>query len=149
MKLVLRSDVDGLGHKGDLIEVADGYGRNYLLPRGFAVQATDGIEAQAAAMRRSRDQRDSRERSSAEEIATTLVGKPISLEHRAGEGGRLYGSVTAADVVEAVQQQVGIELDRRKLLLDEPIRSLGTHTVTVKLHAQVQFPLTVEVVEAS
>jgi large subunit ribosomal protein L9 len=148
VKLLLRGDVDGLGRKGDLVEVADGYGRNFLLPRGLAVPATDGIATQAEAMRRARTQRDTRERSSAEEIATALVGKPVQVAHRAGEGGRLYGSVTAADISEAVQAQFGLELDRRKLQLEEPIRSLGTHMVIAKLHSDVEFPVTVEVLEA-
>jgi large subunit ribosomal protein L9 len=146
MRLLLRSDVDGLGKKGDLVEVADGYGRNYLLPKGFALPASAGIQAQADAMSRARSIRDTRDRSSAEEVATALVGKPVTIAHRAGEAGRLYGSVTAADIVEAVQAQTHIELDRRKLNLEEPIRSLGTHTVMAKLHADVEFPITVEVV---
>jgi large subunit ribosomal protein L9 len=148
VKLLLRGDVDGLGRKGDLVEVADGYGRNFLLPRGLAVPASAGIESQAEAMRRSRTLRDTRERGAAEEIATALVGKPVTVAHRAGDGGRLYGSVTAADIVEAVQAQFNIELDRRKLQLDEPIRSLGSHTVVAKLHAEVEFPVTVDVVDA-
>jgi large subunit ribosomal protein L9 len=145
MRLLLRNDVDGLGKKGDLVEVADGYGRNYLLPKGLALPASDGIQAQAEAMSRARTQRDTRDRSAAEEIATALVGKPVTITHRAGEGGRLYGSVTAADIAEAIQAQRGLEVDRRKLHVDEPIRSLGTHTVTAKLHADVEFPVTVEV----
>jgi large subunit ribosomal protein L9 len=147
MKLLLRNDVDGLGKKGDLVEVADGYGRNYLLPKGLALPANDGIQAQAEAMSRARAQRDNRDRSAAEEIATALVGKPVTIAHRAGEGGRLYGSVTAADIAEAIQAQTGLEVDRRKLLVDEPIRSIGTHTVTAKLHAEVEFPVTVDVVD--
>src|SRR5262245_5234061 len=147
MRLLLRNDVDGLGKKGDLVEVADGYGRNYLVPKGLALPATAGIQAQADAMSRARTIRDTRDRSAAEEVATRLVGKPITIAHRAGEGGRLYGSVTAADVAEAVEAQANIELDRRKLHLDEPIRSLGTHLVTAKLHSDVEFPITVEVVE--
>lgn len=149
MRLLLRNDVDGLGKKGDLVDVADGYGRNFLLPKGLALPAADGIQAQAESMSRARAQRDTRDRSAAEDIATALVGKPVTIGHRAGEAGRLYGSVTAADIVEAVQAQTGLELDRRKLHLDEPIRSLGTHLVTAKLHADVEFPVTVEVVAES
>jgi large subunit ribosomal protein L9 len=147
MRILLRNDVDGLGKKGDLVEVADGYGRNYLVPQGLAMPATPGIQDQADAMRRARDVRDSRDRAGAEEIATRLVGKPITVAHRAGEGGKLYGSVTAADLVEAVEAQTGVAIDRRKVALDEPIRVLGTHTVMVKLHAEVQFPITLDVVE--
>jgi large subunit ribosomal protein L9 len=147
MKLLLRDDVDGLGKRGDLVEVSDGYGRNYLMPKGLALPATDGIQAQADAMRRSRDQRVARERGSAEEVAKALVGHPITIPHRAGDGGKLYGSVTVAEIAEAVLAQKGIELDRRALHIDEPIRELGTFNVTAKLHAEVQFPITVEVTE--
>jgi large subunit ribosomal protein L9 len=148
MKLLLHADVDGLGKRGDLIEVADGYGRNYLVPKGLALPATDGIEAQADSMRRARDQRETRDRAASDEIAKALVGKPITVSHQAGENGRLFGSVTAHEVADAVQAQTGIELDRRNLHLDDPIRTIGTHQVTAKLKANVQFPITVEVVEA-
>lgn len=149
MKLLLRDDVDGLGKRGDLVEVSDGYGRNYLLPKGLALPATDGIQSQADAMRRSRDQRVARERGSAEEVAKALVGHPITIGHRAAAGGKLYGSVTVAEIADAVLAQKGIELDRRALTIDEPIRELGTFNITAKLHAEVQFPVTVEVVEES
>jgi len=148
MKLLLRSDVDGLGKRGDLIEVADGYGRNFLVPRGLALPATEGITAQADGMRRARDQKENRQRAASDEIAKALVGRPIRVTHQAGETGRLYGSVTANEVADAVQAETGIELDRRNLHLDAPIRTLGTHQVTAKLPANVQFPITVEVVEA-
>ena len=145
MKLLLRSDVDGVGKKGDLVEVADGFGRNYLLPKGFAVKASPGVEAQAAAMRRSRDLRDAADRSAAEEIAKTLVPAVISLTARASGEGKLFGSVTAGDVVDAVREQTGIELERRHLVLDEAIKTTGTHAVPAKLHSDVQFQITVEV----
>ena len=138
-----------LGKQGDLVEVSDGYGRNYLLPKGLALPATDGIQSQAEAMRRSRDQRVARERGSAEEVAKALVGQPITIAHRAADGGKLYGSVTVAEIADAVLAQKGIELDRRTLTIDEPIRELGTFNITAKLHAEVQFPITVEVVEES
>ena len=146
MKLLLRADVDGVGKRGDLVEVADGYGRNYLVPKGLAIRATPGVEAQAAAMRRARDLRDAADRGAAEEIAKTLVPTVITVQARAGAEGRLFGSVTTADVVEAVAAQTGITLDRKHLHLDEPIKTLGTHTVAAKLHADVQFAITVEVV---
>jgi large subunit ribosomal protein L9 len=145
MKVILRSDLDGVGKKGDVLDVADGYARNYLLPRGMALRATEGAVGQAQAMRRSRDVKDARERGAAEEIARQLVPKVISLTARAGAGGRLFGSVTASDVADAVLAQTGIELDRRKMHLDEPIREVGTHRVTVRLHTDVVFPVTVEV----
>ena len=145
MKVVLRADVSNVGKKGDIIEVADGFARNYLLPKGHAIKATEGIVTQAQAMRRSRDLRDAKDRESAETIARTLVPQVIRLKARAGAEGRLFGSVTAADVAAAVQEQTHVELDRRKLRLDEPIRSLGTHEVPVKLHSDVEFRITVEV----
>lgn len=146
MKIVLRSDVANLGHKGDLVDVADGYARNYLVPRGLAIQATRGVARQAEAMRRSRTVRDTKEREGAEGIARQLAAKRIEIRARAGEGGRLFGSVTTTDLAEALHAQAGIELDRRKLHLDEPIKTLGVHEVPVRLHAAVTVVVTVEVV---
>lgn len=145
MKVVLRSDVDQVGKKGDIVEVADGYARNFLVPKALAFPATAGVEAQATAMRRGRDLRDAGDRAAAQEIATTLVSKVVALSARAGAEGKLFGSITTTDVAEAVAAQTGVELDRRKLHLDEPIKSVGTHLVPVKLHADVEFPITVEV----
>lgn len=146
MKLVLRSDISGVGNRGDLIDVADGYGRNYLVPKGLAVPATPGIEAQAASMRRSRDKRDAKARESAEEIATRLVTSPVTITAHASGEGRLFGSVSVTDLADAVRTQTGVEIERKQFLLDEHIKDVGTHTVMVKLHADVQFPITVEVV---
>lgn len=145
MQIVLRTDIADLGKKGDVIDVADGYARNYLVPRGLAMKASKGASEQATVMRRSRDVKDARERGAAEEVATRLVPQVISLSARAGAEGKLFGSITTVDVAEAVLAQTGIELDRRKLHLDEPIREVGTHRVTVRLHADVEFPVTVEV----
>lgn len=145
MKVILRADVERVGKKGDILDVADGYARNFLVPKGLAFKASDGAVAQAQAMRRSRDIKDAAERSAAEDVARQLVPKVIAVSARAGGEGRLFGSITAADVVEAVQAQTGIELDRRKVSLEEPIREVGTHRVNVKLHSDVEFPVTVEV----
>jgi large subunit ribosomal protein L9 len=149
VKLILRSDVERVGKKGDIIEVADGYARNFLLPKGLALKASDGAVHQASMMRRSRDVKDAREREAGEQIARQLVPAVIRSPARAGTEGRLFGSITAADVVDAVKAQTGIELDRRRLHLDEPIKSLGVHEVPVRLHADVQFRITVEAVAAS
>lgn len=146
MKVILRSDVANVGKKGDIVEVADGFGRNYLVPKGLALKATNGSLEQAASMRRARDTRDAKDRGAAEEVAQKLVPTVITVEAKAGAEGRLFGSVTSADVATAVQEQTGIELDRRKLHLDEPIKSLGTHLVATRLHADVEFAITVEVV---
>ena len=145
MKVILRSDVADVGKKGDIVEVADGFARNYLVPKGFALKATNGNIEQAASMRRSRDIRDAKDRGAAEEVAQKLVPKVITVKAKAGAEGRLFGSVTSADVVTAVQEQTGIELDRRKLHLDEPIKSVGTHQVPARLHTDVEFVITVEV----
>jgi large subunit ribosomal protein L9 len=149
MKVVLRADTDNLGKRGDIIDVADGYARNYLLPKGMAIPATAGVEAQAKAMRRSRDLRDAKDREAAEVVARTLVPAVIRIQARSGAGGRLFGSVTVADVADAVATKTGVTLDRRKMHLDEPIKSLGTHEVPVKLHSDVEFRVTVEVVAGS
>ena len=146
MKVVLRTDVPGVGKRGDITDVADGYARNYLVPGGQAIIATDGIEAQAASMRRSRDLKDAKDREGAEAIARKLVPMSIRIEARAGAEGRLFGSVTTTDVVEAVEQQASIDLDRRTLTIDEPIRTIGTHEVGVRLHPEVEFRLNVDVV---
>lgn len=146
MRVVLRADVDNVGHKGDVVEVSDGFGRNYLLPRGWAMKASAGAEAQAASMRRSRDVRDAADRQAAEEVAKTLVPTTITVSARAGSGGRLFGSVTASEIAEAIQHQTGLQLDRRRLQLPEPIKAAGTHQVSAKLHADVEFPVTVEVI---
>lgn len=145
MRLLLRSDVQGLGKKGDLVEVTDGYARNFLVPRGLAMKASKGVETQASAMRRSRDVRDAADRSAAEEVAKVLVPQVINVSAKAGAEGRLFGSVTAADVVDAVEAQTGVLLDRRTLHIDEPIKTVGTHTVPAKLHADVEFVITLEV----
>jgi len=145
VKVILRSDVADVGKKGDVVDVADGFARNYLVPKGFALKATSGNIEQAASMRRARDIRDAKDRGAAEEVASKLVPKIITVKAKAGAEGRLFGSVTSADVVAAVQEQTGIELDRRKLHLDEPIKSVGTHQVPARLHADVEFVITVEV----
>ena len=146
MKVVLRSDLDQVGKKGDIVDVADGYARNYLVPKGLAFRATPGVEAQATAMRRGRDVRDASDRSAAEEVAKSLVPRVVTIAARAGAEGKLFGSVTTTEIAEAVAAQTGIEIDRRKLHLDEPIKSLGQHLVPAKLHAEVEFPITVEIV---
>jgi large subunit ribosomal protein L9 len=149
MRVVLRSDLGRLGKRGDIVEVADGYARNYLLPKGHALVATDGVSAQAQAMRRARDLADERNREAAELVARTLVPMTIHVSARAGPGGKLFGSVTAMDVATAIEEQAKLSVDRRRLHLDEPIRSVGTHEVPVKLHPDVEFRLSVEVVAAS
>jgi large subunit ribosomal protein L9 len=146
MKVILRTDVSELGKRGDILDVADGYARNYLVPKGLAMKATDGAAAQAASMRRARDLRDAQDRAAAETLATTLVPKVITVTARAGSEGKLFGSVTTADISSAIEAQTKVQIDRRKLVLAEPIKTLGTHMVPVKLHADVEFPVTIDVV---
>ncbi len=146
MKIVLREDVDTLGRKGDLLEVADGYARNYLVPRGLAMKATKGVVAQAESMRRSREVKESRDREAAQAVAAQLGSQALEVKARAGEGGKLFGSVTSSDIADAILAQTGIEVDRRKVDLAEPIRELGDADVTVKLHADVQVGVVVHVV---
>jgi large subunit ribosomal protein L9 len=147
MKVILRADLERVGKRGDIIDVADGFGRNYLLPRGLAFKATDGAVEQAAKMRRARDLRDASDREAAQTIASRLVPKVITITAKAGSEGRLFGSVTAADVVAAVAEQAGVTLERKHLDVDH-IKSVGQHTVTAHLHADVSFPITVDVVPA-
>src|SRR5215470_6863619 len=125
MRVVLREDVDNLGKKGDLVEVADGYARNFLVPRGLALRATAGIQRQADAMKRNRDARDRREREAAEALAAQFANRTVEVKARAGAEGRLFGSITAADIAAAVLAQTGADVDRRKVSLDEPLKELG------------------------
>jgi large subunit ribosomal protein L9 len=148
MKVILRADHKELGKRGDIVEVADGHARNHLLPHGLALVATDGAVNQAGAMRRARDLRDAADRDSAQTIAKVLVAKVITITVKSGAADRLYGSVTASDVAAAVEAQASIELDRRKLIMPESIKTLGEYTVTAKLHHDVEFPFTIAVVKA-
>ena len=148
MKLILTADVDNLGAPGDTVEVKDGYGRNYLLPRGLAIVATRGAEKQVDGIRRAQEARAVRGLDHAKEIKAAIEGlESVSLTVKtAGDTGKLFGSVTAADIVSAVHDQSGVEIDRKQLQLDEPIKDLGSHQVMTKLHADVEFPLSIEVV---
>lgn len=146
MKVVLRADVDGIGRRGDIVEVAGGFARNFLLPQGQAIVATDGVTAQAASMRKARDLKEARDIESAEAQAAALGGKVITITARAGSGGRLFGSVTAVDIAATVLEQTGVEIDRRHVELDEPIKVVGTREVPISLFGGVSAALTVDVV---
>src|SRR3954452_13471644 len=137
MKLILKQEVAGLGGPGDLVDVADGFGRNFLLPQGKAMLATKGAEKQIAAIRRAREVRDVRDLGSAKALAAELAALNVILTARAGDGGRLFGSVTTTDVVDAVSKAGGPKLDKRRILIAAPIKALGTHAVTVKVHPEV------------
>ena len=149
MKLILTHDVQNLGAPGDVVEVAAGYGRNYLVPQGMAIQATRGAEKQIATIRRAREVREVRDLGHAQEIKGQLAGLKVRLPARSGDGGRLFGSITTSDVVAAVTAAGGPKLDRRTITLTAPIKALGNHTATVKVHPEVEATLTVQVVAAS
>ncbi|HEX2293907.1 MAG TPA: 50S ribosomal protein L9 [Actinomycetota bacterium] len=146
MKVILADDVEKLGKKGDVVVVADGYARNFLVPKGLAMMATKGSLKQAELMQKARAEREERAREEAAKKVAHLGSAPVYISARAGEGGRLFGSVTSSDVARAILDQLEESIDRRDVLLDEPIRSLGTHQVDVKLHEQVTALVTVEVI---
>jgi large subunit ribosomal protein L9 len=145
MKVLLRSDIDGVGKRGDIIQVSDGFARNHLLPARKAIVATAGLERQAEAMRRSRDLRDARDRESSNTVAQALTGKVITIPARA-KGERLFGSVSAADIARRVEEQTGAVIEVKDLVLDEHIKTLGERAVPVGLAGGVEFELTVQVV---
>jgi large subunit ribosomal protein L9 len=137
MKLILTQEVSGLGGPGDIVEVAGGYGRNYLVPRGLAMRWTRGAQKQIELIRRARAARDIRSLDEAREVAGRLGSLPVRLQTRAGSSGRLFGSVTPADIVAAVRAAGGPELDKRRIEVPTPIKTIGTHKVSVRLHPEV------------
>ncbi|MGY1839409.1 MULTISPECIES: 50S ribosomal protein L9 [unclassified Modestobacter] len=146
MKLILTQEVTGLGSSGDTVEVKGGYGRNYLLPRGLAIVATRGAEKQVNSLRRARAARDVASLEDAQSIAARLGGLTVTLPARAGEGGRLFGRITTADVAAAVTAAGGPELDRRRIEIPSSIKTTGAHTVTVRVHPEVSASVNLEVV---
>lgn len=148
MKLILTQEVIGLGEAGDVVEVKDGYGRNYLVPRGMAIRWTRGGEKQIASIRRARQVRAVRDRQHAVEIKAQLEASRIRLSTRAGDSGRLFGSVTAGDIVGAVKAAGGPEVDRRRIEVDEPIKTVGVYAVTVRIHPDVTATINLDVVSA-
>jgi large subunit ribosomal protein L9 len=145
MNVILREDIAGVGRRGDIVTVADGHARNYLLPRGLAFVATDGAVAQANAMRRRRDLRESADRESARTVAEALTAKTFTIKAKAGNEGRLFGSVTTSDIAGALAAQAGVTLDRKKVVA-QPIRTTGNHTAVVRLHADVECTIKINVV---
>jgi large subunit ribosomal protein L9 len=145
MKVILQRTVERLGDPGDVADVADGYARNYLIPRGLAIRAEKGALRHAQSLKRAHETRTSAQKGEFEALAARLLQEAIVVHARAGEEGKLFGSVTAADVAEAVSAQAGVALDRKDVHLDEPIRSVGTHEVRVHLFPEVDPVLTVDV----
>ncbi len=148
MKLILTQEVSGLGAPGDVVEVAAGYGRNYLVPRGLAIRWTRGGEKQIELIKRARSSREIRSVEDARTAAARLAALRVRLQTRAGSGGRLFGSVSTTDIATAVKAAGGPELDRRKIEIGNPIKTVGAHQISVRLHPEVSATLEVEVVGA-
>ena len=146
MRIVLQKPVQNLGEPGDLVHVADGYARNYLIPRGLAMPASKGAVRHAEQAKALRARRAERAKGEAEALASHLAKTPVRIDAQAGEEGRLFGSITAHQVADAIEQQLGEKVDHRHLRLEEPIRSLGAHTVRVHLHPEVDAEITIDVV---
>jgi len=148
MKLILTQEVTGLGAPGDVVEVKDGYGRNYLVPRGVAIRWTRGGEKTIESIKKARTARSVRDHDSAEAIKAKLEGAPVQVKVRAGEAGRLFGAVTVTDIAEALTSASGQEVDKRTIAVGNPIKSLGAHEVTVRLHDEVSATVSLNVIPA-
>ena len=148
MKLILTQEVDGLGAPGDVVEVKDGYGRNYLVPRGLGIRWTRGGEKTIESIKSARTARAARDEDHAKEIKTKLEANPVNVKVRAGEGGRLFGAVTTSEIADAIGEVSGEKVDRRTIVVANPIKSLGAHEVSVKLHDEVSATVALNVVPA-
>lgn len=146
MKVLLRSDIAGVGRRGEIITVSSGHARNFLLPQGLAIEATKGAVSQAEVMRRSRDQREVADRTEAQKIGATLSQQQFEISAKVGKEGRLFGSVSAGDIADAILQQAKFTIDRKKINITTPIRTIGEHTVTVDLFADIEIAIKLSVV---
>lgn len=146
MKVILQKDVKNIGKKGDVVEVAEGYGRNFLLPRGLALEANAGNLRQVAHQKQTESTKADRELQDAEKTGNKIKAKELQVAARVGEGGKLFGSITTHEIADQLRKQFSVEIDKRKIDLKEPIKSLGTHSVVVKVHPKVHVPVTVKVV---
>ncbi len=146
MKLILQQEVSGLGSAGDVVEVKDGYGRNYLIPRGAAIRWTRGAERQIESIRKARQTREIRDIDTAEDVRQRLEALNVQLQVRAGESGRLFGAVTPADIAAAVKSSGGPDVDKRRIEVGNPIKTLGVHQVAIRLHDEVAAQLNVNVI---
>jgi large subunit ribosomal protein L9 len=146
MKLILTRDVEALGHRGDVVEVSKGYARNYLLPRRLAIEANEGALAQAERIREARIEAERKARDEADAVASQLVGSRVVIAARAGDEGQLYGSVGVTDMVEGIRRFTGIELSRDQIHIPEPVRSIGLHEIQIKLHRDVEFTVTLDII---
>jgi large subunit ribosomal protein L9 len=145
MKIILQREVEKLGAPGEVVDVADGYARNFLLPRGMAIRATRGAVRHADSLKRAHQTRVDRAVAEAQSLAERLARIPLRVRHRVGEEGRLFGSITSADLADELQRASGVTIDRRNIHLEEPIRSVGSHEFRVHLHPEVNATLSVEV----
>ena len=146
MKVVLRNDVDGLGYKGDIVSIADGYAQNKLIPQGLAYPASAGAEKEAEKMRQARELRASEEKAMAEEMASRMENETLTIAMNAGEGGKLFGSVSATDISEALSDQKNITIDKKLITVAQSIKEIGTYQVEVKPHPDVEFTISLDVV---
>jgi large subunit ribosomal protein L9 len=148
MKLILQQEVSGLGSAGDVVEVKDGYGRNYLIPRGAAIRWTRGAERQIESIRKARQTREIRDLDTADDVRRQLESLNVQLQVRAGESGRLFGAVTPADIAAAVNSSGGPQVDKRRIEVGNPIKTLGVHQVAIRLHDEVAARINVNVIPA-
>jgi len=148
MKLILTQEVSDLGAPGDVVEVKDGYGRNYLMPRGFAIRWTKGAQKQIDSIKKARSVREVRDLGQADEIKSQLEALDVRVVSQAGSTGRLFGAVTVADILDAVKAAGGPDIDKRRIELGNPIKSIGTHLVKVKVHDDVTATVKLEVVSS-
>ncbi len=146
MRIILQKEVEKLGGPGDIVQVADGYARNYLIPRGFAVPASKGAVRHSEKLKAGNEERQRRARAEAQELATRLAKTPVRIQARAGDEGRLFGSITAQDIADELSRSLEQPVDRRRISLEEPIRSVGVHSVRIHLHPEVDANVTVDVV---
>jgi len=146
MKVILLEDVKGIGKKGQVINASDGHARNFLLPRKLGIEATSANMANLEAQQKNAQQKVAKEVQAAEELATKLQAKPVTLKVKTGDKGRMFGSITNKEIAEAIQTQLGQTVDKKKIVLSDPIKAIGTYTVTAKLHTQVSAKLNVEIV---
>jgi large subunit ribosomal protein L9 len=147
-KIILTQDVTDLGTKGEIVEVADGYARNYLIPRSLAVPATRGAVKQAEGMRAAREEAVRRARAEADALAQSLVGARVVVAARSGDEGKLFGSIGVPDITEAIKKFTGVEVERSMIVVDQPIKEIGLHEVTIQPHTEVQFNITLDVIPA-
>lgn len=148
MKVILLQDVKKIGSKGEVIKVAEGYARNFLFPRKLAVEATEGHLKDLEQKKASEVRKKAQLHEEAKQLAEKLEALSVKITTKVGEGGRLFGSITSKDIADAIKLQHKIDIDKKKIILDNPVKSLGTYTVAIKLHPEIQAKVTVQVVEA-